>query len=113
MSYPQACITGVELTTTLLAYGRLVFSAIGRASSSVRNITVGPSPFFITAATPVRPNTAKRGYVNRRKTGDGRVPVNATEVACPVISWTLQQTGSRAPRTSRVPKNICLISAAP
>ena len=40
---------------TLLANGSPVFSSTGNASSSVRNITVGPDPFFITATMPVFP----------------------------------------------------------
>ena len=36
----------------LLAYGNPVFSSTGSASRSVRTITVGPVPFFITAMTP-------------------------------------------------------------
>src|SRR4051794_38874265 len=34
----------------------------------------------------VERNPVKAGYVNPLKTGNGRVPVNATKVACPVIS---------------------------
>ena len=40
---------------TVLANGSPVFSSTGSASSSVRNITVGPGPFFITATMPVLP----------------------------------------------------------
>jgi len=40
---------------TLLAKGRPVCSLIGKASSSVRSKSVGPSPFFRTATTPLPP----------------------------------------------------------
>jgi hypothetical protein len=57
MSCPHACITGVDCppafrTTTVLANGKPVFSSTGSASSSVRSMTVGPGPFFMTATTP-------------------------------------------------------------
>ena len=39
----------------VLANARPVFSATGSASSSVRNMTVGPAPFFMIATTPVLP----------------------------------------------------------
>jgi hypothetical protein len=60
MSWPQACMTGIDcplafFTTTVLANSSPVFSSTGSASSSVRNMTVGPAPFFITATIPVRP----------------------------------------------------------
>ncbi len=35
-----------------LAQGRPVFSSTGSPSRSVRTMTVGPSPFSITATTP-------------------------------------------------------------
>ena len=50
MSWPQECATGVSasrhICLTVLAWGRPVFSGIGKASSSVRTITVGPGPFL-------------------------------------------------------------------
>ncbi len=49
---------------TVLANGKPVFSSIGNASSSVRNITIGPAPFFRIATTPVPPTPVVTSYPN-------------------------------------------------
>ena len=63
---------------------------VDQGSNGIRG-EPGPEAFrWIRNRNEWNETRSKPAYVNPLKTGNGRVPVNATKVACPVISWTLR-----------------------